>query len=256
MFAGASTVPGSETGSGRDTEPVASDTRPDGPAPDRLHPAEHRAYRELYASCRQLVARWDRLVAALEGTMAAETLKRSSGRVQDLLAALEPRTAEYGLHGGIAAEGVGARIADLRAVVSDRAVDTGMVMRLAVLDIEHVTTLLAHLGELAAARGDEQLAGFCREWAAAMRPEVKAVRSAAVALGGDPDRAAASLDDSPLTRLAHRMGWVLGWVGEAFDRVAGSIPASDKATPEERSAEDAFSEPKPAPRPSGPDPPA
>ena len=145
---------------------------------------------------------------------------------------------------------------DLRAVVSDRAVDTGMVMRLAVLDIEHVTTLLAHLGELAAARGDEQLAGFCREWAAAMRPEVRAVRTAAVALGGDPDRAAASLDDSPLTRLAHRMGWVLGSIGEAFDRVAGSIRVSDKATPEERSAEDAFSEPKPAPRPPGPDPPA
>ena len=207
-----------------------------------LHPAEHRAYRELYASCRQLIARWDRLVSALEGTTAAETLKGSAGRVQDLLAALEPRTAAYGLHGGVAAEGVGARIADLRAVVSDRAVDTGMVMRFAVLDIEHVATLLAHLAELAAARGDDELAGFCRGWSAAMRPEVKSVRKAAVALGSDPERAAAPLDDSTLTKLAHGTGWVFGSVGEAFDRFAGSLQGTGKASEEERSADDALGE--------------
>ncbi|MBM3667850.1 MAG: hypothetical protein FJW90_10310 [Actinobacteria bacterium] len=193
----------------------------DGPSPERLHPAEHRAYRELYASCRQLIARWDRLAGALEGTEAVEVLKRSARRVRDLLAELEPRTAGYGLHGGIAAEGLGARIADLRSLLSDRAVDTGMVMRFAVLDIEHVTTLLAHLTELADARGDEELAGFCRGWAKAMRSEVKAVRRVAVSLGSDPDRAAAPLDDSTLTRAAHRAGWVLGSAGEAFDRIIG-----------------------------------
>jgi hypothetical protein len=222
---------------------VARDPQPTELSPDRLHPAEHRGYRELYASCRQLIARWDRLVSALEGSGTAEALRHSAGRVRVLLEELEPRTAAYGLHGGIAAEGVGARIADLRAVVSDRAVDTGMVMRFAVLDIEHVTTLLAHLAELAAARGDEDLASFCREWAAAMRPEVKSVRKAAVALGADPERAAAPLDDSTLTKLAHGTGWVLGSVGEAFDRVAGSLGGGETASPEERSADDALGGP-------------
>src|SRR5215218_1690597 len=38
----------------------------DGPSPAKLHPAEHRAYRELYASCRQLTERWKRLAVALD----------------------------------------------------------------------------------------------------------------------------------------------------------------------------------------------
>lgn len=193
-------------------------------SPERLHPAEHRAYRELYASSRQLVQRWGRLVSALEGTEMADTLRRSSGRVRDLLSALGPRTEAYGLHGGIAAQGLGARIADVRGAVSDRSVDTGMVMRLAVLDIEHVTTLLGHLAELADARADAELAAFCREWEGVMRPEVKAVRRAAIGLGASPDRAAAPLDASLLGRAAHGVGWVMGSVGEAVDRVAGSLP--------------------------------
>lgn len=210
-------------------------------AEQKLHPAEHRAYRELYVCCRQLVNRWARLVAALEGTKMAETMKRSAGRVRDLLAALEPRTEAYGLHGGIAAQGLGARIADVRGAITDRSVDTGMVMRLAVLDIEHVTTLLGHLAALAEARSDEELAAFCREWQASMRPEVKAVRRAAINLGGDPDRAAAPLDSSLLGRAAHGAGWVMGSFGEALDRVTGSIPGrgpDDQASAsKERSAD-------------------
>ncbi len=193
-------------------------------AEQKLHPAEHRAYRELYVSCRQLVNRWGRLVSALEGTKMAETMKRSADRVSDLLAALGPRTEAYGVHGGAAAQGLGARIADVRGAVTDRSVDTGMVMRLAVLDIEHVTTLLGHLAALADARSDEELAAFCREWQANLRPEVKAVRRAAINLGADPDRAAAPLDASLLGRAAHGVGWVAGSAGEAFDRVTGSIP--------------------------------
>lgn len=218
----------------RDTARVADEL-----SPEQLHPAEHRGYRELYACCRQLVKRWGRLTAALEGTEAAEVLKRSAGRVRDLLAELEPRTAAYGLHGGLAAQGLGTRIAELRSLLADRAVDTGMVLRFAVLDIEHIATLLAHLGELAATRGDEGLAGFCRDWAKAMRPEVKAVRRVAVGLGSDPDRAGAPLDDSTLTRAAHGAGWALGSVGEAFDRVAGGLGGrgseSASSRPEERS---------------------
>jgi hypothetical protein len=144
--------------------------------------------------------------------------------VTTLLAALPEQTGKYGLHGGIAAQGLGARIADVRGAVTDRSVDTGMVMRFAVLDIEHVATLLGHLGALAQSRADAELAAFDREWETTLRPEVESTRVAAVSLGENPDLAAAPLDSSLLGRAAHGMGWVFGSIGEAVDRVTGSRP--------------------------------
>jgi hypothetical protein len=185
----------------------------------RLHPAEHRAYRELFVACRQLINRWGRLTSALEGMPEEPVLTGAAGEVERLLAALGPRTAEYGVHGGPAANGLGARIADLRGAVTDRTIDTGMVMRLAVLDIEHVRTLLRHLAALARARADLGLAAFCDEWADNVRPEVRAVRQAAIRLGASPDRAAAPIDDSLLGRTAHGVGWAAGAAGEKLDRV-------------------------------------
>jgi hypothetical protein len=191
-----------------------------GVSPDQgqLHPAEHRAYRELFVACRQLTDRWGRLASAVEGTAVAESLERGSAEVKVLLSELEPRIAVHGLHAGPAVQSVGARIAELRSAITDRGGDTGMVVRFAVLDIEHIATLLAQLAELADARGDTQQTSFCREWSQRLRPEVKGLRKAAVRLGRDPDRTAAPLDDSLLTRAAHGVGWVLGTVGEAVDR--------------------------------------
>jgi hypothetical protein len=103
----------------------------------------------------------------------------------------------------------------------DRGGDTGLVVRSAVLDMEHVTTLLRHLAELARARGDRSMAGFCEEWAGRLESTLDAVREAAVELGADPDRASAPLDDSVVNRAAHRVGWVFGSLGEAVDRVIG-----------------------------------
>ena len=123
-----------------------------------LHPAEHRAYRELYVAARHLINRWRRLTAALEGMPEAPVLEHAAAQVERLLAALGSRTAEYGLHGGPMALGLGARLADLRGAVTDRTVDTGMVMRFAVLDIEHIRTLLRHL----AVRSPEP--GATRAW--------------------------------------------------------------------------------------------
>ena len=190
-------------------------------SPDTLHPAEHRAYRELYAASRQLIKRWGRLIRALDGTSYAEALEGGRASVERLLAALAPETARYDLHGGIAAQGFGARIADVRGTLHDRSVDTGMVMRFAVLDIEHVATLLGHLTRLARARADEELAAFCKRWQSEVRPEVRSVRRAAISLGEDPDRAAAPLDDSAIGRAAHGVGWALGSLGEAVDRATG-----------------------------------
>jgi hypothetical protein len=187
----------------------------------KLHPAEHRAYRELYASARQLIHRWRRLATALAGTPAGETLERGVVETERLLEALGPRTAAYGLHGGPMAQGVGARIADIRAAVTDRGGDTGLVVRFAVLDVDHLTTLLRQLAELARARQDRDLAGFCEAWAGRLESQLGAVREAAVELGTDPDRAAAPLDESLLNRAAHGVGWVFGSVGEAVDRAVG-----------------------------------
>lgn len=187
----------------------------------KLHPAEHRAYRELYASARQLVRRWRRLAAALGGTPVGDSLERGVAETERLLAALGPRTEAYGLHGGPMAQGAGARIADLRAAIVDRGADTGLVVRFAVLDIEYLTTLLRQLAELARARKDRDLAGFCEEWAGRLESALNAVREAAVELGTDPDRAAAPLDGSLLNRAAHGVGWVFGSFGEAVDRAVG-----------------------------------
>lgn len=216
-----------------------SETKNTAPMEGALHPAEHRAYRELYAGSRQLINRWSRLESALEGTPYAAVLSQGRTRVEQLLAALAPTTELYGLHGGIAAQGVGARIADIRGIITDRTIDTGMVMRFAVLDIEHVATLLGHLAALAQAREDTMLASFCREWEAAVRPEVDATRYAAISIGESPDLAAKPLDESALGRAAHGVGWLLGSVGEAVDKVTGqrgrpSAPDSDDALSDER----------------------
>jgi hypothetical protein len=190
-------------------------------AEKQLHPAEHRAYRELYAGSRQLVRRWRRLAPALHGTVAENALQRGAEQTARLLAELEPRTAAYGLYGKPAAQGLGAGIAELRTGIADRAGDTGMVVRFAVLDLQHLTTLLRQLAVLAGTREDVDLAGFCDDWATALESELGAVREAAVDLGMDPDRAAAPIDDSALSRTAHGAGWLFGYFGEAFDRAVG-----------------------------------
>jgi hypothetical protein len=187
----------------------------------KLHPSEHRAYRELYASCGQLINRWRRLAPSLEGTPAGDVLRRGAIETEHLLEELGPRTASYGLRGTPLAQGIGARIGDLRTAVADRAGDTGMVVRAAVLDVEYVLTLLRQLAELARSRGDRDLATFCDHWAGDMEALLGAVREAAVELGTDPARTAAPLDGSLVNRAAHGVGWVFGAFGEAVDRVLG-----------------------------------
>jgi hypothetical protein len=187
-----------------------------------LHPAEHRAYRELYASCRQLITRWRRVGSALDDTAVGDRLLDGAAETSVLLTELAPRTATYGLYGTPLAQGIGARMADVRTTLLDRGGDTGLVVRSAVLDMEHVTTLLRQLAELARARGDRNMAGFCEEWAGRLESTLDAVREGAVELGADPDRVSAPIDESVVNRAAHGVGWVFGSIGEAVDKVVGS----------------------------------
>jgi hypothetical protein len=186
-----------------------------------LHPAEHRAYRELYAVSRHLVHRWARIGTLLEGTAIGDRLQRGAAEAQRLLEELKPRSEAYGLYGGPMAQGLGARLADLRTGITDRGADTGLVVRFAVLDAEHLTTLLRQLAELARAREDRDLAGFCEDWAVRFEAELDAVRQAAVELGRDPDRVAAPVVDALINRVAHGVGWTFGAVGEGIDKLAG-----------------------------------
>jgi hypothetical protein len=186
----------------------------------KLHPAEHRAYRELYATSRHLIHRWGRIARALAGTAIAKVLEDGAEEAARLLVDLGPRTAAYDLHGSPTAQGVGARFADVRTAIVDRGADTGMVARFAVLDAEHITTLLRQLAELARARQDRDLAGFCEEWAGRFEFQLDGIREAAVELGTDPDRVGAPVDGSPVNRAAHAVGWAFGAVGEGIDRIA------------------------------------
>lgn len=198
---------------------MTDDETTDGP---QLHPAEHRGYRELYAACRHLLERWKRLAEAVDDTDVAKVLIGASAYVEELLAELEERTARYGLYGSPSAQGLGARIGDARSLVLDKSLDTGPAMRLAVYDIEHIATLLSQLAVMAKVRADADLREFDKSWAKRLRPQVKAVRAAAIELGEDPDRAAEPLDDSTVGQVVHRAGWAMGAVGEWFDRTAAS----------------------------------
>ena len=100
----------------------------------------------------------------------------------------------------------------------DRFLERNQALRLAVDDLEHVTTLLAYLATVSEGRGDTTLAEFCGSWERRMRRQVSAVRKAAVALGTTPDVAIEPLDPSAVGRAAHGAAWAFGTVGEWTDR--------------------------------------
>jgi hypothetical protein len=126
-----------------------------------LFPAEHRALRELYALARQLGGHWAKLAGKLDGP--PEVLARGADASKELLSELAERTAAYGLHGVPAATGAGVWSSRLRGV-GDRLLERNQALRTAVLDVQHVTTLLAYLGQLADGRSDTALAGWLRSW--------------------------------------------------------------------------------------------
>ena len=183
-----------------------------------LHPAENRGYRELYVTGRQAAKRLSRMALSLDGTDAREQLDKATESLGKLLDELGPITARHDLYGDVAAQGGGANIGAIRGVVFDRFLERNQALRLAVDDLEHVTTLLAYLATVSEGRGDTTLAEFCGSWERRMRRQVSAVRKAAVALGTTPDVAIEPLDPSAVGRAAHRAAWAFGTVGEWTDR--------------------------------------
>lgn len=183
-----------------------------------LHPAENRGYRELYLTGRQAAKRLGGLAAAFDGTTGREALDKAADSISRLLDELGPLTARHDLYGGFAAQGSGAGLGTVRGALLDRFLERNQALRLAVDDVEHVTTLLAYLASVSDARGDTKLPEFCRSWERRLRRQGNAIRKAAVELGGDPDGAVEPLDRSAAGRAAHRLAWTAGTVGEWTDR--------------------------------------
>jgi hypothetical protein len=183
-----------------------------------LHPAENRGYRELYVRARAAQKRLGRLAVTLDATESREPVDKAAESLGKLLEELGPITARHDLYGNLTAQGGGANFGLLRGAVFDRFLERNQALRVAVDDLEHVTTLLAYLANVSETRGDEKLPEFCRSWERRLRRQVSAVRKAAVALGTDLDAAVEPLDASAASRAAHRVAWAVGTVGEWTDR--------------------------------------
>jgi hypothetical protein len=150
----------------------------------------------------------------------ARTLVVSRGGRGIVRGELAERTAAYGLHGVPAATGVGVWGSRLRGA-GDVFFERNQALRVAVLDIQHVTTLLGYLVALADRRADTALAGWLRGWESRLRRIEDDARAAAIAEGSDPERAVRPYDGSAVGRAGHAVAVKLGTLGEAYDsRVA------------------------------------
>jgi hypothetical protein len=189
-----------------------------------LHPSQNRGLRELYAAVRHIESHWSRLATHLSDV---DELGDGVLTAQALLAELGELTPEYHLYGTPAAQNVGVTLATTRGRVADRFLERNQALRLAVLDVQHVTTLLGYLGRVAEERGQHRLTEFCRRWERDLRAVEDEVRAVAIASGADPDRAIEPLDRSRFGRAAHQASYALGALGEWFDRRSAGDPATE-----------------------------
>ena len=154
--------------------------------------------------------------AAAPATVLAHGVRTADG----LLTELATRTEEHGLHGFPAAQGAGGRLAGLRNNTGDLLLERNQSMRIAVLDAQHLTTLLGYLRRLAATRGDDALAAFHGRWEERMRAVETEAREAAIELGCDPATAVVPADPGALGRAGHQVATAFGSAGEAIDNSA------------------------------------
>ena len=186
-----------------------------------LHPAQNRGLRELYAGARELAGHWEALAPQLPAGPARDELEGGAAAARELLEELREVTESHGLYGRPAAQGVGARFAGVRRLF-DRSLERNQALRYAVLDMQHLTTLLAYLAALGEQQGDEPMAEFCGRWERKLKRRETAARRAAVGLAERPDGAIEPLDDSRAGRVAHGAANAAGTVGEWVDRRVGS----------------------------------
>jgi hypothetical protein len=179
-----------------------------------LYAAEHRAYRELHATTRQLESHWGKLARRLDDV---EVLAEGASQAGALLAGLEQRIGStYDLHGQPSAQGVGVSLAGARGV-GDLLLERNQAFRSALLDLQHVTTLLGYVAELARTRGDAKQAAWLDRWSVRLQALEVSGREQAVAMGRDPAAAIAPAGAGRAGRAGARLGVAFGTVGEAID---------------------------------------
>ena len=137
-----------------------------GVEPNAVLPAEHRALPRAARHARaQLESHWGRLARRLDEPTCSHEGAAPAG---ELLAELESRVGDdHDLHGQPSAQAVGARLAGARGV-SDLLLERNQAFRTALLDLQHVTTLLGYLAALARTRGDAALAAWHEGWERAL----------------------------------------------------------------------------------------
>jgi hypothetical protein len=186
---------------------------------ETLHPAQNRGFRELVAASRRAIEHLEALGKRFESNQRAhDACEDGAATTRELLNALRPAIAGHDLHGGSAAQGVGASAARAQSGVRDRFLERNQAIRLAALDVQHVSTLLAYLESVSATVGTTDLAELCHEWKGEMERVEERMRAAAVAVGRDPDYAIEPLDPSMFGRAAHSAQYWFGTFGEWFDR--------------------------------------
>jgi hypothetical protein len=192
--------------------------------PTELHPAQNRGLRELVATTRQLADHWDSLASRLPSASASASkpLRTGARRARALLDALTPLMEARGLYAREAVHSVGKSLAGSRSQVGDRFLERNQALRTAVLDVQHVVTLLGYQAQLAETRGDAELASTLARHEKELASSERAARRAAVRLGAKPDEAIERLDPSPAGRVAHGAANAVGTVGEWVDRRRGS----------------------------------
>lgn len=172
-----------------------------------MHPARHRALRELGAFARQMGDHWETLGERID----VPALPAGAAAARTVLAEARALASARDLEIGPAALGAG-RVARARPPVPDVALERNQALRFALLDAEHLIVCAEYVGALSAAEGDDELAEACGRWKAALQKPARAARRAVLALGSDPDAAI-----EPLGK-GQKIGYLLGWLGEAADR--------------------------------------
>ena len=108
-----------------------------------MHAAAHRGLRELHASGRAMARHWSALGARLGGPE-GELLRAGAADARAMVTELALATAARDLPADLAAASAG-RLASPRAPLPDRVLERGQALRLALLELQHVVTLLGYL---------------------------------------------------------------------------------------------------------------
>ena len=122
-----------------------------------------------YAMARQLASHWTRLGGRLGGAPGEALARRRERRARAAARAGRAAPPRTGCTASRPRRASAGGSPALRNVAGDLVLERNQALRAAVLDVAHVTTLLAYLAALADRRGDAMLAAWHRRWEVRLR---------------------------------------------------------------------------------------